>query len=120
MEVRDLVAQFQGLQPVQHLPDTALKPRHVDKPGSGLRFPGVGRRLSQKVQGGLAKALRAFPPGRDRIRGRGVEAANPFVQRRAPIQVQGARSEESSDGSDLGFHAGTAGEHRSDRLPRVR
>ena len=74
----------------------------------------------RRFRGGLAKALRAFPPVRDRIRGRGVEAANPFVQRRAPIQVQGALFEESSDGSDLGLHAGIAGEHRIDLLPRFR
>ena len=82
LEVRDLVAQFQGLQPAQHLPDAALKPRHVGKPGRGLRFPGVGRRLSQKVLGGLAKAPASVParPGHG-IRGRGGEAANPFVQR---------------------------------------
>ena len=67
-----------------------------------------------------AKALRAFPRGRDRIRRRGIEAANPFVQRRAPIQVQGALFEEGSDRSDLGLHAGIAGEHRIDRLTRVR
>ena len=50
----------------------------------------------------------------------GGEAANPFVQRRAPIQVQGALFEEGSDRSDLGLHAGIAGEHRIDRLTRVR
>ena len=34
--------------------------------------------------------------------------------------MQGPLFEESFDGSDLGLHAGTAGEHRIDRLPRFR